>query len=91
MQNVSRRVKFGAFLDFLHAQHAGEFDRVASGHYARLIKPMHEDMPVMLAMAPDLLKDQTYFLSDLNQAQLAKAMFPLGNFNKASYSFLPYF
>ena len=30
------RVKFGAFLDYLRQNHPGEFDRVVSGHYARV-------------------------------------------------------
>ena len=31
---LRRRVKFGAFLEHLEAEHPGDFDRVASGHYA---------------------------------------------------------
>ncbi|KAF8071281.1 mnmA [Scenedesmus sp. PABB004] len=37
---AARRVKFGAFLEYLEQQHAGVFDRVASGHYARLARCM---------------------------------------------------
>lgn len=33
------RVKFGAFYDFLESNFGGHFDRVASGHYARLLRP----------------------------------------------------
>jgi hypothetical protein len=32
------RVKFGAFYDHLAAAHGGSFDRVASGHYARVVR-----------------------------------------------------
>ena len=69
------RVKFGAFYEYLEANHADEFDRVASGHYASL-------RDGMLALTPDVVKDQTYFLANLKQEQLRKAMFPLGGFDK---------
>ncbi len=32
------RVKFGAFYDYLQQQHNNSFDRVASGHYARVVR-----------------------------------------------------
>jgi len=70
------RVKFGAFYDHLQECHSGQFDRVASGHYARL-----ERTPsglVSLTMSSDAHKDQTYFLAHLSQAQLSRVMFPLG-------------
>jgi hypothetical protein len=35
-----------------------------------------------LALTPDAVKDQTYFLAHLSQAQLSKAMFPLGGLTK---------
>ena len=69
------RVKFGAFYEYLEANHADEFDRVASGHYASLRKGA-------LALTPDVVKDQTYFLANLRPQQLRKAMFPLGGFDK---------
>lgn len=31
------RVKFGAFVEYLETEHAGQFDRIASGHYARMM------------------------------------------------------
>lgn len=153
------RVKFGAFYEYLERQHAQSFDRVASGHYARLIRPASGDasgsrqLPkgaspgcntvasrnhgasegdkggahgttndgavrasaqhsatggaaeatatgrwlqegacgtgvrrtetVQLALTPDAVKDQTYFLAHLSQAQVANAMFPLGHMTKA--------
>ena len=69
------RVKFGAFYEYLEANHADEFDRVASGHYASL-------RDGVLALTPDVVKDQTYFLANLRSSQLRKAMFPLGGFDK---------
>lgn len=70
------RVKFGAFLDF-----AGErFPRVVSGHYARVRRD--ESGRASLHTAPDAVKDQTYFLAGLSQAQVARAEFPLGRMQK---------
>jgi len=69
-------VKFGAFVD-----RVGEsFDRVASGHYARVERASGRPR---LLRAPDPIKDQTYFLSRLSEAQLARAMFPIGHLTKA--------
>lgn len=79
------RVKFGAFYDYLDEQHAGKFDRVASGHYARVLRDK-ENQSVSLALTPDAMKDQTYFLAHLRQEQLARAMFPLGCLTKVSHS-----
>ena len=87
-----RRVKFGAFYEHLEARHAGRFDRVASGHYARLLRPggggggggcCGEPPEALLALTRDAVKDQTYFLAGLSRRQLARAMFPLGPLTKA--------
>ncbi|KAK9818663.1 hypothetical protein WJX74_000884 [Apatococcus lobatus] len=80
------RVKFGAFLE--HLQHIQEsqgvaYDRVASGHYARLLRNSTSHHPVRLALTPDSIKDQTYFLARLSQDQLQRCMFPLGALTKA--------
>jgi hypothetical protein len=45
------RVKFGAFLEYLGKEHAGRFDRIASGHYARLIRG--QDAAAAVAAAPE--------------------------------------
>lgn len=46
----------------------------------------HADGPahgrVRLLLSPDAVKDQTYFLCALNQAQLRKALFPIGEYTK---------
>ena len=77
-----RRIKFGAFYDHI-AQRPGEpFDRIASGHYALIDRGAGEDAPVQLRMTPDAIKDQTYFLAGLVQAQLARCTFPLGCLTK---------
>ena len=76
------RVKFGAFYEYLDSLEEHNFDRIASGHYARIIRSDDPDDPVQLALAPDAVKDQTYFLAHLTQAQLSRVMFPLGHFNK---------
>jgi len=69
-------IKFKAFLD--HALSLGG-ERIATGHYARL----HEvDGRYELHKAVDTAKDQSYFLYRLNQAQLSKSLFPLGELTK---------
>jgi tRNA-uridine 2-sulfurtransferase len=54
-------------------------DAVATGHYARL---EHRDGRWRLMRAADADKDQTYFLWVLDQAQLARTRFPLGQMTK---------
>eukprot|EP00958_Prasinococcus_capsulatus_P008638 scaffold847_cov385-Prasinococcus_capsulatus_cf.AAC.16 len=62
-----------------------KFDRVASGHYAR-VESSHADgtatREVRLLLSRDEHKDQTYFLSQLKQEQLARCCFPLGGLSK---------
>ncbi len=56
-------------------------DRVATGHYARVdVDP--ESGGLRLRRARDRQKDQTYFLFELGQAQLAALEFPLGELEK---------
>ena len=72
-------IKFKAFLD--HAMRLGA-EKIATGHYARIrfnsATQRHE-----LLKGLDPLKDQSYFLHRLNQAQLAKTLFPVGELPKA--------
>lgn len=84
----NQRIKFGAFLDLLDAreparQSAGgqpqRFDRIASGHYARLGE---EDGQATLLRGADPGKDQTYFLFQLDQRQLRRCLFPVGELHK---------
>jgi tRNA-5-taurinomethyluridine 2-sulfurtransferase len=72
------RVKFGAFYEYLEKQ--GEsYDKIATGHYARTEEI---DGITYLKMSPDPIKDQTYFLSQLTQAQVSKVLFPIGGYPK---------
>jgi len=73
-------IKFKAFLD--HAMTLGA-DWIATGHYARVRSVDTPDGPRrQLLKAVDGTKDQSYFLHRLNQAQLAKTLFPLGELHK---------
>ncbi len=73
-------IKFKAFLD--HAMSLGA-DFIATGHYARVRRiETASGMQSQLLKAIDTSKDQSYFLHRLNQAQLAKTIFPLGEIKK---------
>jgi tRNA-specific 2-thiouridylase len=69
-------IKFKAFLD--HAMALGA-DRIATGHYARVRERAGE---FELLKAVDASKDQSYFLHRLNQSQLSRTLFPLGELQK---------
>ncbi len=57
-------------------------ERVATGHYARVVRD--ETLGEWRLLRPrDRQKDQTYFLFQLDQAQLARIEFPLGELTKA--------
>ena len=73
-------IKFKAFLD--HAMAMGA-DLIATGHYARVREVAHPDgARYELLKAVDDTKDQSYFLHRLNQAQLSRTLFPLGEIPK---------
>jgi tRNA-specific 2-thiouridylase len=69
-------IKFRAFLD--HARSLGA-DHIATGHYARVRRNAGR---VELLKALDATKDQSYFLHQLTQEQLAPVLFPLGEIAK---------
>jgi tRNA-uridine 2-sulfurtransferase len=69
-------IKFKAFLD--HAMRLGA-EKIATGHYARVRE--HNGL-YQLLKGLDPLKDQSYFLHRLNQSQLAKTLFPIGELAK---------
>ena len=73
-------IKFKAFLD--HAMTLGA-DCIATGHYAR-VRHAEAGAPGghQLLKAIDAGKDQSYFLHRLNQAQLGRTLFPLGELHK---------
>ncbi len=70
-------IKFKAFLD--HAMSLGA-ERIATGHYARVRQGEHGRFELLKAL--DHTKDQSYFLHRLNQAQLSRTLFPLGEIPK---------
>ena len=74
-------IKFKAFLD--HAMALGA-DLIATGHYARVreVRTGPGAGRFELLKAVDASKDQSYFLHRLNQAQLSKTLFPLGEIPK---------
>ncbi len=74
-------IKFKAFLD--HAMKLGA-DLIATGHYARVreVESGANAGRFELLKALDNSKDQSYFLHRLNQAQLSKTLFPLGEIHK---------
>jgi len=73
-------IKFRCFLD--HAMGLGA-DKIATGHYAR-VREWQSDgrSEFQLLKAEDGTKDQSYFLYRLNQAQLSRTLFPLGDLYK---------
>jgi tRNA-specific 2-thiouridylase len=71
-------LKFGALLSRARAVGA---ERVATGHYARLVKDKRSGR-TLLHRAADPGKDQSYYLFDLSEAQRAAALFPLGGLHK---------
>ncbi|WP_337245238.1 tRNA 2-thiouridine(34) synthase MnmA [Luteimonas sp. gir] len=73
----NREIKFRHFLDAAHALGAS---RIATGHYARVGR---DGSGWQLLRAHDRSKDQTYFLHQLGQAQLAATLFPLGDLPKS--------
>ncbi|MBU2539945.1 tRNA 2-thiouridine(34) synthase MnmA [Patescibacteria group bacterium] len=88
----NKEIKFGLLIE--KALKLGE-DFVATGHYARLgreipnpksqtpNKPKTQNpKPIKLFKAKDENKDQSYFLWQLNQRQLNRVLFPIGNYTK---------
>jgi tRNA (5-methylaminomethyl-2-thiouridylate)-methyltransferase len=71
----NRLIKFGAFVDRI----GDRFQLVASGHHARVEE---RNGQFHLLRGADPKKDQTYFLSQLTQAQLARCRFPIGDLTK---------
>jgi len=69
-------IKFKAFLD--HAMRLGA-GKIATGHYAR-VREAGNGFQLLKGLDP--AKDQSYFLHRLNQAQLGKTLFPIGELRK---------
>lgn len=72
----NKYIKFDAFLKFAKSL---DCDYIATGHYAKRVT---QDGLVYLYKSDDKNKDQTYFLSQLNQDQIAQCLFPLADIEK---------
>ena len=73
----NKYIKFDAFLKFARDNSC---DMIAMGHYA---KRMEKDGCYYLAKCKDTNKDQTYFLSQINEEQIKSCLFPLGDIDKS--------
>jgi tRNA-specific 2-thiouridylase len=71
----NKNIKFKYLLQYAMKH---EFDYIATGHYAKIVKKRQ----FYLYQAKDKNKDQTYFLHQLSQQQLAKTIFPLAEIEK---------
>lgn len=72
----NKYIKFDAFLKY--AKEHG-FDKIAMGHYADITLYNNH---YYIKKSLDETKDQTYFLSELNEEQIKTALFPLGKLTK---------
>ncbi|WP_312769458.1 tRNA 2-thiouridine(34) synthase MnmA [Epilithonimonas sp.] len=77
----NREVKFDVFMKTALSLGA---EKVATGHYARVHSTIDEDGKEIfhLLIGKDNNKDQSYFLCQLSQDQLSKALFPIGELTK---------
>ena len=76
----NREIKFDAFMDIALKLGA---DFVATGHYCRKGQEIIDGKPIYKLLAgKDVNKDQSYFLCQLSQEQLIKALFPIGELTK---------
>jgi len=76
----NREIKFDIFMKI--ALDLGA-DFVATGHYSRITREKKGKINIhKLISGIDKSKDQSYFLCQLNQKQLSKILFPIGNLKK---------
>lgn len=71
----NKMIKFGCF----EKQWGHAFDKIATGHYATTTEI---DGKTWLSTAKDHVKDQTYFLGQIDYLQVSKLMFPIGHLLK---------
>lgn len=77
----NREIKFDTFMEY--ALNLGA-DYVATGHYCRKEEIEVNDQTIYRLLAgKDQNKDQSYFLCQLSQAQLSRALFPIGDLQKS--------
>ena len=72
----NKEIKFKAFLDFAFELGA---DKIATGHYSIIEE---KDQLYQLKKGKDINKDQSYFLHRLDQFQISKSIFPIGELSK---------
>ncbi len=72
----NKEIKFKAFLDYALVLGA---EYIATGHYVRV---QHKDNQSLMLRGVDGNKDQSYFLYTLDQSQLARSLFPIGELEK---------
>ncbi|MDR0541193.1 MAG: tRNA 2-thiouridine(34) synthase MnmA [Dysgonamonadaceae bacterium] len=72
----NKLIKFGVFEE----KWGRSFDRIATGHYAATAEI---DGKVWLSTAADKVKDQTYFLGQVDYLQVSRLMFPIGHLQKS--------
>ena len=72
----NKLIKFGVF----EQKWGHRFDRIATGHYATTTE---KEGLTWLSTAKDSVKDQTYFLGQINYLQVSRLMFPIGNLLKS--------
>ncbi len=76
----NREIKFDVFMEIALKLGA---DYVATGHYCRKSEEIIDGKSIYKLLAgKDTNKDQSYFLCQLSQEQLAKALFPIGELTK---------
>ena len=81
----NREVKFKSLLDYAKAN---GFDKIATGHYAR-IENVGNDGKAVISRSSDEKKDQTYMLWRLSREVIENLVFPLGDTTKEEIRALP--
>ena len=77
----NREIKFDIFMDIALSLGA---DYVATGHYSKIkINNVNNNIKYELHSGKDNTKDQSYFLCQLNQEQLNRILFPIGDLMKS--------
>lgn len=74
----NKKLKFD---ELMHRAEEYGYDYIATGHYASIVQDASGRYTVK--RGEDRNKDQSYFLFDLSQEQLARILFPLGEIDKA--------